>query len=753
MLVERFLDATTKSSGFLQGGGEMGARMRAHDWSASPLGDPQAWPQSLRTLVRVMLNAQQAMFIAWGPELAFLYNDAYAPIFGAKHPDALGRPFAEVWSDIWSQIKPLVDDTLAGKPSWHEDLLIPMQRHGYLEEAWFSFSYTPIWDENDHVAGMFCAATETTEKVQAERRSVAERERLRQMFEQAPGIMAMLGGPNHIFELANDAYLQLVGHRDLIGRPVREALPEIEGQGFFELLDSVYRTGKPFVGRGVPVRVQRQLGGPLEERFVDFIYQPIKDADAQVTGIFVEGYDVTEAKQSVEALRASEEFNRRILDSSTDCIKVLDTGARLQFMSQGGMQVMEVDDFGAIRDCDWRSFWFGPEHEKARQAIETALAGGTARFQGPTPTAKGTLKWWDVAVTPIMGADGQVERLLSVSRDITATKKGEEALRESQRRLNAVLNNASVSIFLMNEHQHCVYMNAAAEKLTGYTLDEVQGRALHDVIHHTRPDGSHFPLEECPIDRAFPEAHQMQGEEVFVHKDGSFYPVAFTASPIWDEDARTIGTIIEVRDISAEKKAQEHQQLLINELNHRVKNTLATVQSIASQTLRNAPTTLKAKEALEGRLIALSRAHDVLTRENWDGANLREIVAQAVEPYSSRGEDRLHLRGPEVRLSPRMALALAMALQELATNAVKYGALSNAAGEIRIIWQVVGSSQAPARLQLRWEETEGPPVQTPTRRGFGTRLIERSLAQDLDGDVQIEFAPTGLVCTVDAPLT
>jgi PAS domain S-box-containing protein len=551
--------------------------------------------------------------------------------------------------------------------------------------------------------------------------------------------------------LANDAYLQLVGHRDLIGKTVRQALPELEDQGFFKLLDNVHRTGEAFVGRGVPVRVQREPGGRLEERFVDFIYQPIKNADGQVTGIFVEGSDVTEAKQSVERLRASEEFNRRILDSSSDCIKVLDPDARLQFMSQGGMQVMEVDDFGALHGCDWRSFWSGPEHEKARQAVEAALAGGTARFQGPTPTAKGTPKWWDVAVTPIRGANGTVEKLLSVSRDITATKEAEEALRQSQQRLNAVLNNASVSIFLMDERQHCVYMNAAAEKLTGYTLAEVTGRPLHDVIHHSHPDGSHFPLEDCPIDRAFPEEHQVQGEEVFVHKDGSFYPVAFTASPIQDEAAKAVGTIIEVRDISAEKKAQEHQRLLINELNHRVKNTLATVQSITSQTLRNAATAQGAKDALEGRLLALSRTHDVLTRENWESAELREIVAQAVEPYRGHGKDRFHLEGPWVRLQPRMALALAMALQELATNAVKYGALSNAAGTIRINWKVV-NLQSPARLQLQWEESGGPTVVAPTRRGFGTRLIERSLAQDLDGEVQIEFVPAGVVCTVDAPI-
>jgi two-component sensor histidine kinase len=184
-------------------------------------------------------------------------------------------------------------------------------------------------------------------------------------------------------------------------------------------------------------------------------------------------------------------------------------------------------------------------------------------------------------------------------------------------------------------------------------------------------------------------------------------------------------------------------------LNHRVKNTLATVQSIVSQTLRNAPTTRDAKEALESRLFALSRAHDILTRENWESASLSEIVAQAVAPYSNRGEDRIHVAGTDVRLPPRKALALAMALQELATNAVKYGALSNGEGEIRIAWTIDRQHPAP-RLQLSWEEQGGPPVVPPQRRGFGSRLIERSLAQDLDGEVGIEFAPTGVVCRVDA---
>jgi two-component sensor histidine kinase len=186
-------------------------------------------------------------------------------------------------------------------------------------------------------------------------------------------------------------------------------------------------------------------------------------------------------------------------------------------------------------------------------------------------------------------------------------------------------------------------------------------------------------------------------------------------------------------------------------LNHRVKNTLATVQSIAAQTLRAAETTAEAREALEMRLLALSRAHDVLTRESWEGADLVEVIEKALEPYQSSGESRVHITGPHVRVTPRMSLALAMAMHELATNAVKYGALANKTGTIEVSWSVQNGT-APPRLALRWTEAGGPPVVVPQRRGFGSRLIERTLAHDLDGQVEIAFPPTGVVCTVDAPV-
>jgi len=290
---------------FLGGGGETGALMRSRDWSAAPLGDPAGWPQALRTVVGLMLNSKFPMFVAWGPQLAFLYNDSYREILGDKHPSALGRPFEAVWAEIWDDILPLVERALQGEASYADRMYLVMNRHGYEEPTWFTFSYSPVRAEDGSVAGMYCACVEVTEQVLAEKYRDEENERLRGLFAQAPGIMAVLRGPDHVFELTNGSYMQLIGHRRVLGKAVREALPEVVGQGFLELLDQVYDSGEPFVGTALPVRLQREPEGALEERYVDFVYQPIRDAAGAVTGIFVEGSDVTDRKQVEDELRAA----------------------------------------------------------------------------------------------------------------------------------------------------------------------------------------------------------------------------------------------------------------------------------------------------------------------------------------------------------------------------------------------------------------------------------------------------------------
>jgi two-component sensor histidine kinase len=199
--------------------------------------------------------------------------------------------------------------------------------------------------------------------------------------------------------------------------------------------------------------------------------------------------------------------------------------------------------------------------------------------------------------------------------------------------------------------------------------------------------------------------------------------------------------------------ADQHQQLLLNELNHRVKNTLATVQSIAMQTSRNAHEPARFAEAFTARIGALARAHELLSEASWDGALLRDVIRQTLAPYVAQsGEGRVSLAGPAIHLGPNAAVTLNMAFHELATNAAKYGALSVDAGRVEVTWRLEDGA-GPAILGLEWRETGGPPVTEPVRRGFGSRLIEQALAREFEGEAELSFVPAGVICRMRLPLS
>ena len=231
---------------FLSGCGDMGALICAHDWSSTALGPSHTWPSLLRTSLSTLLKSKHPMFLAWGPDLLSFYNDACRPILGPKHPAVLGRPLAEASAYVWSAIRPLAERALSGEGTGLEDLPLVTVRDGREETAYFTFSFSPVTDESGAVAGLLCVGTESTARVQAEAAIRASERRLRSVLRQAPGFMAVLRGPEHVFEVVNDAYQRLVGPRDVIGRTVREALPELVGQGFVDLLDRVFATGRPY---------------------------------------------------------------------------------------------------------------------------------------------------------------------------------------------------------------------------------------------------------------------------------------------------------------------------------------------------------------------------------------------------------------------------------------------------------------------------------------------------------------------------
>jgi signal transduction histidine kinase len=301
-------DISESPPAFLAGGGEMGVLIRAHDWSQTSLGEPEKWPQSLRTVVRLMLNTRHPMYIWWGASFLCLYNDAYRQSIGSeRHPGSLGKPGREVWEEIWHIIGPQIHQVMSGGgATWNENHLVPITRNGVREDVYWTYSYSPIDDENapNGIGGILVVCSETTTQVRIRQQIAADSERQRLLLKQMPGFVAVLSGEQHVFEYVNDAYLTISGPRDFLGRGVRDVFPELRGQGFYELLDQVYGSGEPFVTRAMPIK----LAGEEQERFIDFLYHPIRDNQGAVSGIFVGGYDATEqvrAKAEIETMNAS----------------------------------------------------------------------------------------------------------------------------------------------------------------------------------------------------------------------------------------------------------------------------------------------------------------------------------------------------------------------------------------------------------------------------------------------------------------
>ena len=291
-----------------------------------------------------------------------------------------------------------------------------------------------------------------------------------------------------------------------------------------------------------------------------------------------------------------------------------------------------------------------------------------------------------------------------------------------------------------------VFANDAFLSLMGYDRDEVLGQSFNFLMARGTD-----PKALAQIEAAFDGS---SGAEIrYRRKDGSVFWAALYISPVQDENGAVVQHFASFVDLTQHKQEQARSTIMIDELNHRVKNTLATVQSIVWQALRKTTDPEVIRDSIESRLFALSRSHDLLTRENWQGAGLLDLVKEAMEPFgvANGRAERFVVTGENTRISPKATLALGIALHELATNAVKYGAFSNEAGSILITWGIEPTPQG-RRLILRWQEKNGPHVVPPSRKGFGSRVIESGLAHELEGTVNLDYRADGVVCTIDFPV-
>ena len=442
----------------------MGAVILGRDWSGSSLGPPEQWPQPLRIAVRLMLNSRHPMYIFWGEEGSCLYNDAYRPSIGEeRHPSSVGRPAREVWAEIWDIIGPQIDQIMAGGPAtWHENQLVPITRHGRREDVYWTYSYGPIDDPaaRNGVGGVLVICSETTAAVLAQKDLAAQTERQQRLFEQAPSFMAMLEGPDHRFAFANPAYRRIVGGRDLVGRTVAEVLPEAVEQGYLDRLNQVFGSGKAMVFTGAKFEVTSASTGLASECFLDFVYQPITGPNGAVTGVFVEGYDVTERSLAEQAVRASEQrlhelnasLEQRVAERSADLLArearlrtVFETSYQLQGLLALDGTLLEANATSlAVIDTPlaeivgkpfWETPWFTATPgmpDIMRAAVEEAARGETVREE-LSVLVPGGWRVFDFSIRPIRGTDGSVIAIVPEAVDITERRVAEESLRQSQK--------------------------------------------------------------------------------------------------------------------------------------------------------------------------------------------------------------------------------------------------------------------------------------------------------------------------------
>ncbi len=292
-----------------------------------------------------------------------------------------------------------------------------------------------------------------------------------------------------------------------------------------------------------------------------------------------------------------------------------------------------------------------------------------------------------------------------------------------------------------------IFANDAFLELTGYTREEVLGQSFNFFMAHITDEAALALIRE-----ALEGQSETDCEILYRRKDGSEFWAALFVSPVRDDDGGIIQNFASFVDLTAYKEEQAQSQMLIGELNHRVKNTLTTVQSIVSQAARSNADPQAMRKAVESRLFALSRSHDLLTREKWRSAGLLDVLHDALAPFGGLDERsrRIEVSGENIRFAPKAALALGIAFHELATNAMKYGAFSDDNGLIRIEWTL---EPAPTgwRLLLIWTERDGPLVVPPLRKGFGSNVLERGLAHELEGTVELDYRPSGVVCTMNIP--
>lgn len=754
------------AASFLAEGGEMGQRIRDFDWAATSLGEAERWPAPLKTIVRMMLTTNHAVFVFWGPDLICLYNDAYSRSLGSEqHPSILGMKGPDAWAIAWDVIAPQIALVTSGQgATWHENQRIPIQRHGRLEETYWTYSYGPIHDDGapNGVGGTLVLTTETTEHVFAQRRLQSGEARWRSRFEQAPGFVAILEGPTHCFEFANPPYRELIGGRDCIGRNVIDVLPEAESHGFLALLDRVYHDGVPFLGTAVPLTLTAPSDGIARTRYLDFVYQPIRDDSGRITGVFAHGSDVTDRVNASSALIDSEARYRALAEQLPGgAVFVIDES--LRFVMAGGEALLTAERV--------------PQDFVGRTIDEVFDAGTVAAYAPHLRDAfNGNAfevehrtfgRYFLTRGTPLRTVSGTVYGVLAVSSDITDRRRVENQLRTANGRLAGVMSAAEIGVWWWDMDTTVV----------GHDRNLARLYNLGDVVTST--------LEQHTANIAAEDWHIVEAAVVNAKATGTFYIREYRIrdadgqvrwlgargrverDPVSGHDVLT-GLVIDITDLKVLEESlrtsDRQKDRFLAMLAHELRNPLAP--------LLNAVTMLEA-DPISSRDLAWCR--DVIGRQTRQLAfllddlldisrithgrlwlerrdvSLSSIIEAAIEtvtPILNAREHRLHIDVPDEPLSlyvdpDRMAQVLANLLGNAAKFTEPGGDIELQARECNGVVEIVVRDSGIGLAADDHEHifsmfSQVDPAAGRPRSGLGIGLsLVRGLVELHDGDISV----------------
>ena len=519
----------------------------------------------------------------------------------------------------------------------------------------------------------------------------------------------------------------------ILGRTVREVVGE-----------STYRLLRPHIERalaGESSSYERPLEMPGDiRRELQATCVPHRAADGRVAGFSVVAVDITERKRAEAARRESERMLRLAVEA-TD-LGLWDYDIRSGALTWSG-RLREMFGLRPEEPVSYERYVAGLYPEDRDQMIaayrQACGPGGDGRFgrEHRILLPEGGIRWVYGAGQILFDEDGQPVRAIGTVRDITERKQAEAAQRASHDRIVEILESIDDAFFALDHQWRFTYVNRHCERLWGRRRDELLGRVMWEAFPQILGSEPYRAYLKVAAER---QPLRIETVAVTINRpvDLAIYP-----SPS--------GLSVYFRDISERRQGEERQKLLMAELDHRVKNTLAAIQSMVTQSAAAGHSIADFISALQGRIASMGRAHSLLTQSRWEGASLRRVVADELRPFEAPNGSHAVIDGNDMLLKPKAATAISMVVHELTTNSAKYGALSRAEGRVSVRWRIAGEADA-AVLRLEWAESGGPPVAPPERRGFGTMLIERTLAYEFGGAADLDFAPEGLRCRIAVPL-